>query len=222
MDFDGQDCTVRLAGWDGAATVFGRLGGRTAAFDAALRAAREGLSRAAEITVAAHLPTLGAAARASLSSRWLPGRVLSIAALEALAPGFAAAFASSWLAACPRAAEGAKLMEGVDPADRFLGYAPPAGSGEAFLWLLVRAGDAWSLELLSHGDYATYRFTGGDELQRLVEGLVRLPEFSREALYLPLEELTGERSPYAIPARDLPLLRELRARFAGRKIHASR
>jgi hypothetical protein len=85
----------------------------------------------------------------------------------------------------------------------------------------VRAGGSWSLELLSHGDYATYLFGGGEELARLVEGLVRLPEFSREALYLPLEELTGERSPYAIPARELPLLRELRTRFTGRKIHAA-
>ena len=54
-----------------------------------------------------------------------------------------------------------------------------------------------------------------------MEGIVRLPDFSREALYLPIEALTGERGEYAIPARDLPLLRDLRARFVGRKMHAS-
>ncbi|HEY5998615.1 MAG TPA: hypothetical protein VI078_04845, partial [bacterium] len=172
-------------------------------------------------TVAAHLPTLGAAARAALADQWLPGRALSFEALEALAPGFAAAFGASWLAACPRSAEGAALMEGVSPADRFLGYADAAAGAEPFVWLLVRRAEAWSLELLSHGDYATYLFKGGGELPGLVEGLIRLPEFSREALYLPLEQLTGERSPYAVPARDLPLLRELRSRFAGRKVHAA-
>ena len=111
-------------------------------------------------------------------------------------------------------------MAGLAPADRFLAYAPPAGDAVPDLWLLALRGETASLELLSHGDYATYLFHRGEELPLLVQGLVRLPDFSREALYLPTEELTGERGIYAIPARDLPLLKKLRASFDGRKIHS--
>jgi hypothetical protein len=91
------------------------------------------------------------------------------------------------------------------------------------LWMLIdRGGDGqprWLLENLSAGDFATYRFTGESELPELVGHLLSAPEFSREALYLPIADLTDERADLAIPARDLGFLRELRARFAGRVIH---
>jgi hypothetical protein len=122
-------------------------------------------------------------------------------------------------------------MKGVAPTDRYLGYAPAgrtlapgavAGEQPQLLWLLVSSERTWSLELLSQGDYATYLFSGGAEMPALVAGLVRFPEFSREALYMPLTDLVEQRAGYAIPARDLPLLRELRSRFTGRRIHAPR
>jgi hypothetical protein len=218
--FDDQAYAVRCAGWEGEETVFTKVGADTTAFTAALQGAHDALVLAAEATMALYLPTLKPAPRADLGSQWLPGRVLSFAELEQIAPGFEAAFMASWLAACPRVEEGRKLMAGVAPTARFLGYA--ATDEVTMLWLLVRRDDDWSLELLSQDDYATYLFAGGAELPALIAGIVRLAEFSREALYLPLAELTEERAKYAIAARDLPLLRELRARFRGRRIHPPR
>jgi hypothetical protein len=219
ISFDEEAYAVRAAGWDGGQTVFTRLGGKTAAFTGALQAAREELSRQAAEVLARFLPTLAAGPRADLAAQWLPGRLLSIENLERIAPGFEVSFFASWLAASPRAETGRTLMAGLAPGDRFLGYAAPAEGEAPPLWLLAFRGGTASLELLSHGDYATYLFHRGEELPGFVQGLVRLPEFSREALYLPFEELTGERGIYAIPARDLPLLKALRASFAGRKIH---
>lgn len=220
VSFDEEAYAVRATGWDGLQTVFSKLGGKTAAFAGALRTARETLSRQASEVFGRFLPTLAASPRIDLAGQWLPGRLLSFEDLERIAPGFEVSFRSSWLAATPRAESGRSLMVGLAARDRFLGYAPPAGSETPFLWLLVLRGETASLELLSHGDYATYLFQRGEEVPGLVQGLVRLPEFSREALYLPLEQLTGERGIYAIPARDLPLLRDLRSRFSGRKIHS--
>jgi len=219
--FTEQTYTVNCMGWKGEETTFSKLGGETAAFTAMLQTVREKLAQKADTALARHLPTLAPAARAELGSQWLPGRVLSFTDIEHMAPGFEAAFLASWLASCPRNDEGRKLMEGITPSERYLGFAV-ADDGEPMLWLLVRRANAWSLELLSHGDYATYLFAGGEELPGLISGIIRLPEFSREALYLPMEELTDERAKYAIPARYLPLLGDLRARFTGRRIHSSR
>ena len=114
---------MRATGWDGAQTVFTRLGGKTAAFSGALRAARETLSRQAAEVFARFLPTLGAGPRAELAAQWLPGRLLSFEDLERIAPGFEASFDSSWLAAAPRAGAGRAMMSGLATRDRFLGYA---------------------------------------------------------------------------------------------------
>jgi hypothetical protein len=229
---DTPSFSVRCAGWGGHPdTVFSKLGGQTQAFTDLLRTARGRLTAEAEATLARHLPTLPMAGRSALSAHWLPGRMLSLAELENLAPGFEGAFLASWLAHSHRAEEGLALMKDVAPADRWLGYARPdrtLAPGAApqamaqLLWLLVRGSPAWSLELLSQGDFATYLFSGGPELPGLVGGIVQFPEFSREALYLPLADLVDERARYAIAARDLPLLRDLRSRFAGRRIHAAR
>jgi hypothetical protein len=219
--FDEEAYAVRLAGWSGEETSFRGLGGTTAAFVDALRSAREALARQAADVAARHLPTLAAGQRAALAAEWLPGRLLSFERLERISPGFDASFRASWLASSVRAKSGLTIMKGVPPGDRYLGYAPPAPGEEPFLWLLARRGDTASLELLSHGDYATYLFRSDAGLPALIEGLIRLPEFSREALYLPLEQLTGERGIYAIPARDLPMLCGLRGHFSGRKIHAA-
>jgi hypothetical protein len=229
---DAASFSVRCTGWDGLhETVFSRLGGQMQAFTELLRAARGQLAAEADATIARHLPTLPMGGRAVLAAQWLPGRVLSFAELEGLAPGFEVAFVASWLAHSHRTEEGLALMQGVAAADRWLGYARPGRTlapGAApetvaqLLWLLVRDGDTWSLELLSQGDFATYLFSGGTEVPGLVSGVVRFPEFSREALYMPLADLTDERARYAVAARDLPLLRDLRSRFSGRRIHAPR
>jgi hypothetical protein len=117
------------------------------------------------------------------------------------------------------------------PADPPAGERPAAGPSAAIsspdtgtqdqhvLWLLAGESDRWVLEALSSGDRATYRFQGGAEIPPLVSSLLCAPQFSREALYLPLESLTGDRAELAMAARDLPFLRALRERFRGRVIH---
>jgi len=229
VDFDEATFSVHCAGWqaDGGA-VFSRLGAQTAAVLELLRQARAQLAAEADASLARHLPGLAAPARAALGTQWLPGRLMSLAALEHAAPGFQAAFAASWLQHSHRADEGRALLQGRPADEAWLGYGRPgrtlspqaAGEPAQLLWLLVRGDPVWSLELLSQGDYATYLFTGGSELPALIGGLVQFPQFSREALYLPLADLVDERAHYAIAARDLPLLRQLRERYAGRRIHA--
>lgn len=97
--------------------------------------------------------------------------------------------------------------------------ADPGAQDQHVLWLLAGEGDRWALEALSSGDRATYRFQGGAEIPPLVSSLLCAPQFSREALYLPLGSLTGDRAELAMAARDLPFLRTLRERFRGRVIH---
>jgi hypothetical protein len=94
----------------------------------------------------------------------------------------------------------------------------PAAPGPV-LWMLAADGDRWFIEALSLGDHATYRFQAGPEMPALAAALFCAPQFSKEALYLPPPELTGERAPLAIAARDLAFLRALRDRFRGRVIH---
>ncbi len=104
-------------------------------------------------------------------------------------------------------------VAGADAAEAL----PPPGG--AVLWLLARLKEAWVLEALTEGDRASYRFEGGNEMPGLTSLMLSAPQFSREALYLPLESLTGDRAPLATAARDLAPLAALRARFKGRVIH---
>jgi hypothetical protein len=223
VTFDEGAYALAVTAWDGTRTTFTRFAGATAELRAGFDAIRERLGREAAETLARFLPTLPGGARAALAAEWLPGRLLPLPRLEALAAGFTAAFSSSWLAASLRSAEGAHLLGGGGEG-RHLGYRPPdagAPDGPTLLWLLARREAGWFLEVLSHEDYATYRFRDDPALPALVDDLLCLPQFSREALYLPLEQLVGDRADYAIAARDLPLLRALRPLFAGRVIHSS-
>ncbi|NLE10540.1 MAG: hypothetical protein GX630_03450, partial [Actinobacteria bacterium] len=90
---------------------------------------------------------------------------------------------------------------------------------EGHLWLLCGKNGVWFLEALSIEDRATYCFTGGEEVPALVSRLLCAPQFSREALYSPLAELTGESADLAIAAQALDFLVELRRRFKDRVIH---
>ncbi len=89
------------------------------------------------------------------------------------------------------------------------------------LWMLAGKKGTWFLEALSIEDHATYCFTGGDDMPALVSRLLCAPQFSKEALYKPLNELTGDNADLAIPARSLGFLAELRRRFKQRVIHQS-
>lgn len=238
---------VIAAAWGGAAVTFSRLGGETEAFSAALAARRQGLAAEAAAVLAAHLPALAPGARAALGSAWLPGRLLALPDLERTATGIAPALRAGWFAALPRAAHAETLLAWAAAGKAFLGYSrpvpeaaeeddgaeAPASPGDAAsatsapndptapLWLLAGRADGWLLECLSLGDHATYRFAAGDEVPELVEQLLCAPQFSRTALYRPLEGLVGAQAEFAPAARDLPFLRALRACFAGRIIHTS-
>ena len=53
----------------------------------------------------------------------------------------------------------------------------------------------------------------------LVSAMLCAPHFAREAVYMPLADLVGERADLALAARHLPFLAELRQRFVQRIIH---
>jgi hypothetical protein len=107
--------------------------------------------------------------------------------------------------------------ETAETGDGGVGGAPDGGARP--LWMLAGKNGAWFLEALSLEDRATYCFEGGDEVPALVSRLLCAPQFSKEALYAPLEELAGERADLVIPASHLGFLAELRACFRGRVIH---
>jgi hypothetical protein len=97
----------------------------------------------------------------------------------------------------------------------------PARTALAAPWLLAARGDRRLLENLSAGDHVTYQFQGDSHTTRLAGRLLCAPQFSGEALYLPLDQLTGEHADLAIAARDLGFLRHLRERFQGRLIYTT-
>jgi len=157
--------------------------------------------------------------------------------LDRLAPGAWAAFETSWLGPAPRREYGEALLALASPGQAWAGYGrqgagkPAGGEGAQaaagaaatgpLLWLLVQTSERWLLEAVSETDWATYRFAADDGFPALASRLGCAAQFSREALYMPLADLTGDRSEMAIAARDLPFLRALRERFRGRVIHTS-
>lgn len=217
FEFDADRWALSALLWGGERCTFSRLAAATDAVRAALEAARSTLADSAAAVLARHLPALSPTARTALATRWLPGRFLPLVELDAFAGGAADALFASWVASQPRATQGAALRQWAADGTLFAGYA--TDGDEASLWLLARRGDRLLLESISQEDWATYRFAGGDEMPSLAGRLLCAPQFSREALYLRVEELSGERADYAIAARSLPFLRHLRDRLRGRIIH---
>jgi hypothetical protein len=238
--------------WEGETWFFFKMGGRTEEFRSGLEEGRANLAREAAEVFQANLPGLAAPARAALSGQWLPGRVAAKAELEAAAPGFAQAFEKSWMGRSLRREEGRVLSAWASLGETYLGYgrpgsppAEPEDQGEletaetaeapaapdspeptpadsSLLRILVRRGNSWLLEALTEKDHATYRFEGGEEMIPLVRRMLCASQFSWESLSMPVEALTGERAESAIAARNLPFLKDLRARFRGRILHRSR
>ena len=236
VEYDDPTYTVHVRQWPGQEVVFSRLAGQTEEFVKRLRANREQLAEESAALLAAAVPRLPSGPRGSLAGMWLPGRLMEIAAMDAVCPGFAEAFRREWLARLPRREQGEHLLGWAVSGQTWLGCtrgsgegdAPAAGGGaaagagaDAPLWLLCGKDGVWFLEALSIEDRATYCFTGGDEVPALVSRLLCAPQFSREALYSSLSELAGESADLAVPAQYLGFLVELRSRFKDRVIHSS-
>jgi hypothetical protein len=250
VEFDEETYAVALERRNASPVVLTKLAGQTQEVLDRLRTARGKLTEESLTVLSAWMPALSALQKAAIAGAWPPGLLLSLRELEDLCPGFAAAFEKGWLAQALRKEEGRALIGDTDRDDLYLGFArppsdmaqpepgeedappeptegepapttePPAQQEPILLWLLARRGGSWFLESLTEKDHATYRFEGGEEMPTLSTALLCCPIFSREALYMPLEKLTGERADYAIAARDLGFLKDLRARFRERVIHS--
>lgn len=222
ITFDDSTYAAAVAEWPGRDIAFSRLGKQTQDFLDNLRKHRDALADEAAAALAAAVPSLMSAYRGILAGDWPPGRLRTLTDLSSICPGFEQAFHTTWLAACVRKDEGEFLLEWAGPAACWLGCSREAGeSGEALLWLLAQKGQVWFLEALTGEDRATYYFSGGTEVPALVSRLLCAPQFSKEALYNPLETLTGDKADLAIAAQYLGFLVELRARFKGRVIHTT-
>jgi hypothetical protein len=234
MLFDVDSYTVRLEEWPGRRMVISKMAKQTDEFVKRLRENRALLAKATAMTLAEVVPGLPTEGRVALAGAWLPGRLLELTRMDALCPGFAAGFRDGWLAGALRHAEGAYLLDWATPGQTWLGCTCEQGDSEGesrgsdegvlaarALWMLAGKGGTWYLEPLSIEDHATYCFKGGDEVPALVSRLLCAPQFSKQALYSPLGELTADAADLAIPARSLDFLVRLRDRFKGRAIHQS-
>jgi hypothetical protein len=232
--FDEASYTVQMQEWPGRRLVFSMMAKQTDEFVKRLRENRALLAKEAAATLAAAMPGLSVEGRGVLAGTWLPGRLLQVARMDGLCSGFEAGLRSGWLAQALRHEEGAYLLDWASPGNAWLGCTRESGASEAQgsgpsdvtaperpLWMLAGKDGAWFLEPLAIEDHATYCFKGGDEVPALVSRLLCAPQFSKEALYSPAEELVGDNAELAIPAGCLDFLVQLRARFQGRVIHES-
>ncbi len=226
FDLDEPSYAVRVRLWPDQEVVFSKMAGQTEEFLRGLRANRALLAEESAVALSSMVPLLPAGGRASLAGMWPPGSLLELEAMEAVCPGFHAAFRESVLPGLLRHEEAGFLLGWASGGPAWLGCTrkSAASSGETGnegypLWLLCGREGTWFLEALSSEDRATYCFSGGEDTPVLVSKLLSAPKFSREALYSPLEEFSGDKAELAIPARSLAFLVELRSRFRDRVIH---
>jgi hypothetical protein len=226
VEFDEATYEVRIRQWPGEEFAFSKMARQTEGFLKYLRTSRAVLAEESAVLLAGAVATLPAGSRGELAGMWMPGRLLEIDAMDAICPGFADAFRQKWLPSLARHEECRCLLDWASSGSSWLGCAreKASSSGETGdegnpLWLLCGKDEVWFLEALSSEDRATYCFKGGEEVASLVARLLCAPQFSREALYSPVEELAGESADLAVPAQFLGFLVELRKRFCGRVIH---
>ena len=219
---------VRVRQWPGQEVVFSKLAGQTRRVLEAAETNRALLAEESAVTLAAAIPTLPAGPRGALAGMWLPGRAPRGRGLWTLsARASAQALRGEWLtAACP--SRGGRASAGTGRRRVRRGWAARASwpataarepASRAHCGCCAAKTGIWFLEALSIEDRATYCFAGGEEVPALVSRLLCAPQFSREALYSPLAELTGDNAELAVPARSLGFLVELRERFRDRVIH---
>lgn len=226
VEFEEAAYSVRVRQSSGREVLFSKMAGRTEEFLRALRANRSLLAAEAGAALAAAAPTLPAGSRSVLAGMWPPGRLLEIEAMDTICPGFAGVLRETLLPESLRLQEAQYLLNWAAAGSSWLGCTretaelggETARKGGSF-WLLCGKEGTWFLEALSSEDRATYCFAGGEDTPELAAGLLCAPQFSREALYSPLEELRGDKAELAIAAQSLGFLVELRGRFRGRVIH---
>lgn len=229
LEFDPASYAIEAGTWDAGGWTAGMLGGRSEDVLRQIQEARARLVAWTATVLAAELPSLGASARAALASRWAPGRLLPLTTLDEEARSAL----TGWQGRGARAAEAAALRRWAGDGRIWVGITPLAGTepvtalqqaGAAepppsLMWVLARRGSAHLLEAIGEEDLATYHFEGGDEVVSLVSAMLCAPHFAREAVYMPLADLAGERADLALAARHLPFLAGLRQRFVQRIIH---
>lgn len=229
-EFHDATYTVDMEEWPGRRLTFSKLAKQTDEFLKRLSGNRALLAKEAAATLAAAAPAHPVDSRAALAGSWLPGRLLCLSTMEGVCPGFEKVFRDGWLSNLLRREEGAHLLQWASSGGTWLGCTREAeadatgGAPDEVarpLWMLAGKKGVWFLEALSLEDRATYCFKGGEEVPALVSRLLCAPQFSKEALYAPLEELSGDKADLAIPARYLGFLVELRTRFKDRVIHQS-
>jgi len=222
VSFDKDAYAVQVTEWTGWRLVFSRLAKQTEDFLESLRENRKRLADEAGTVLASSVPSLPGALRGILAGDWPPGRLRTVEDLNGLCPGFEQALRGTWLPGCIRRLEAEYLLEWAGPAGSWVGCSRETNeTGDGLLWLLAGRNDIWFLEALTGEDRATYHFAGANEMPPLVSRLLCAPQFSKEALYAPLEMLTGDRADLAIAAQFVGFLVDLRARFKDRVIHAS-
>lgn len=237
VSFEEATYVLQATEWPGLKLWFSKLAKQTDEFVKRLGENRSLLAKEAAGTLSAALPTLPADGRGVLAGTWMPGRLMELARMDGLCSGFEAGFRGGWLASVLRHDEGSYLLDWASPTGTWLGCtreqedsavgagdagdAGGKGSAERPVWMLAGRKGIWFLEPLSIEDHATYCFEGGDELPALVSRLLCAPQFSKEALYNPLEALTGDNADLAIAAVSLDFLIQLRRCFQARVIHQS-
>lgn len=245
---DEANYLVTIRTWEGASYAFSKLGPKTSEFARRVTTARAALTSEASTNIRGCLPSLDAFAQMSLSSEWPPGRLLSLEQMEKLVPEAPGAL-DALVAQLPRKREASELRMNAFPSDIFFALAPlsevPGGEEEqpsgdsaapeedeavqpaaslvlpATLWLVARRARDLVLESLSEGDRATYVFNDDGNGLPLLSMLLCAPQFSREALYVPVEKIVGDRAALAVAARELPFLKTLRENLKARIIHRS-
>jgi hypothetical protein len=88
MLFDEASYTVRLEEWPGRRMVISKMAKQTDEFVRRLHENRALLAKEAAMTLSEVVPGLSAEGRGVLAGAWLPGRLLELAHMDALCPGF--------------------------------------------------------------------------------------------------------------------------------------